>query len=268
MWSKLKELFASSHPLDLTIIDETNLKLDTLVKSLMEELITKNICLKLEGKKVEIIIPKDFGSTVYKYAIDEEKAHYDANGFSTSNGNFSITTENNIICFKLIINSPVFEDSLYLSTITHEFTHAVDFSEYINRYSNPFLMNSFMKNKNYYREFYLWTEYNAKKKGLLRYQKELDKDNLKLSITVNDFIHDVESEIYSLPKLYSLMHFFARVFVCNNQGYKFNMDNYVSNFLICKFGSNVFSIQTTIEKIKDFKDFEKKKVILKYLIFP
>lgn len=267
MWSKLRQSFLSSPSLDFEIIDETDLQFSLLIQPLVEELITKDARLKLVGKRIELIIPKDYGATVYKYAIDEEKKYYDKNGFSTSLGNFSIVNENDVICFKLLINPIAFEDSLYLSTITHEFTHAIDFSGYINKYGNPFTMNTYMKNYNYYREFYLWTEFNAKKKGLLRYQKELDKDNLKLSISVENFIQEVNSETYSLPQLYQLMHFFARVFVCNNKGYKFEMDFYIRNFLFSKFGSNAFSIQTTIEKIKDFKDFEKEKDLLKYLIF-
>ena len=266
MWS-LKKIFNFSSTIDILITNETNFQLEIYVQKLLIELITQKTRKRLKGKKIEIIIPENFGQTVYKYAIDEEKEYYDKYGYSTSRGNFSITLENNKPNFKLIINSSVFEDFQYFSTLTHEFTHALDFSEYINKYGNPITMDREMKKDNYYFEFFLWTEFNAKKIGLLRFQKELHNNNLELVISLSNFINEIENEVDSLPKLYHLMHFFARISVCKDKLDYWELSTFSRDYLIPKFGQDVTTIQLIMEKIVDFKGFEKEKNLLRYLLF-
>jgi len=266
MWLKIKKTFLNSPPLNLSIYNEIDKNFNSLIEKLIKELNTKENRLKLDGRKIDIIIPQNFGKTVYEYATNEEKEYYTKNGYSDALGNFSIYKENNLIYYKLIINHIVFKDLSYLSTITHEFTHSIDFSEYIKKYGNPNDMNKFQKNKNFYFEFYLWTEFNAKKNGLLRYQKELDKDNLKLSICIEDFKNEINIQNNRISKLYTLVHFLARCYVCNKVGYPFNIDIDLNLFLKSKFGLNIFLIQETIEKINSFKDFEKDKTELRYFL--
>jgi hypothetical protein len=265
----LSRLFLLSPLLDVKVTDETNLHLEKHVRLLIKELETRTVRKKLQGKSIEIIIPRNYGQTVYEYAVEEEKEHYDSYGYSESRGNFSITTEAGKINFKLIINPSVFDDYMYFSTVVHEFTHAIDFSGYINKYGNPSEMNRNLKNQNYYFEFYLWTEFNAKKIGLERLQKELDKTNLMINIAeaASAFIDEVESEETNLPRLYHLMHFLARISVCGDSSTKYNSDLYPNSYLCAKFGNNVDVIHLTMEKIKNFKDFEKEKDLLRYLLF-
>ena len=263
----LKKLFSILPPLEVKITDETDLGLKLYVEPILNELLTKAVKRKLRGRKIEIIIPVNYGETVYKYAIDEDKEHYDTHGFATSQGNFNITTEKEVINFKLIINSVVFDKFQYFSTISHEFTHAIDFSEYIKKYGNPVLMSRVTKDLNYYFEFYLWTEFNAKKIGVARLQKELDKHDRKIFISTPNFIQEVASEVDNLPRLYHLMHFFGRISASQDSLIKLNPNIYPKSYLNSAFGTNATIIHTTIEQIKDFKDFEKEKDFLRYLIF-
>lgn len=262
----LKNIFSS--PLEITIVDETNLNRKELVEPLVCELITNNVRKTLKGKKVKIIIPKDFGKTVYNHSIDEEKKHYDKNGYSTSQGHFAASFDEKATEFRITINNSAFDQLQYFSTIFHEFTHVIDFHNYINNYGNPMLMERKTKHNNYYFEFYLWTEYNAKKIGLQRLIKEYDKKNwaIDLPMSTTLFIKDIEKESQSLPRLYNLMHYFARISVCNESLLTLNSEIYPKNYLINNFGENVIVIHNTMESIKSFKEFENEKTFLRYLL--
>ncbi len=261
-----KNIFLSSF--EVSIIDETNFNRKELVEPLVSELTTKGVCKILKGKKVKIIIPKDFGQTVYNHSIDEEKEHYDINGHSTSRGHFAASFDEKVTEFSIIINNSAFEELQYFSTIFHEFTHVLDFNNYINNYGNPMLMNRKTKHNNYYFEFYLWTEYNAKKIGLQRLIKEYDKKNWKIDLprTTSIFIEDMEKESQSLPRLYNLMHYFARISVCDDGLLTLNSEIYPKSYLINNFGKNATVIHNTMESIKSFKEFKKEKTFLRYLL--
>jgi hypothetical protein len=250
------------------ILTVTDLGLKIYVEPLLKELLTKSVKRKLKGRKIEIIIPINYGETVYKYATDEDKEHYDKCGYSTSQGNFSINTEKNKISFKLIINSVVFDKFQYFSTITHEFTHAVDFSEYIKKYGNPNNMSRSLKNLNYYFEFFLWTEFNAKRIGVSRLQKELDKHSKEIIISTSGFIQDVAGQVDNIPRLYHLMHFFGRISASQNSLIKLDPNIYPKKYLELTFGTNTVAIHSIIEQMNDFKDFENEKDLLRYLMFP
>jgi len=244
------------------------LNLKQKVEPLLTELITKKVRKKLKGKKVEVIIPENFGQTVYKYSIDEEKAHYDKIGYSNSQGHFVVPMDKKAVDFWIIVNKIAFEELQYFSTIFHEFAHVLDFTDYINVYGNPTMMDRQTKHLNYYFEFYLWAEYNAKKIGLKRLQEEFDKKNwaidLKTSTTL--FIQDVDREIDNLPRLYNLMHYFARITVCDDGLLTLNPEIYPKNYLIENFGPNATIIHTTMESINNFDEFEKEKDFIKYLL--
>ena len=124
MTSILEKLFSSSFEIKIT--DETDLNLESKVTPLLEELITESIRKKLKTKKVEIIIPEDFGLTVYKYSSVEGKEHYDKFGYSNSQGHFSAPFDKKATDFKVIINKSTFEEVQYFSTLFHEFTHVID----------------------------------------------------------------------------------------------------------------------------------------------
>jgi hypothetical protein len=261
-----KNLFLS--PLEVTIIDETNFNRKELVEPLVIEINTNDVRKTLKGKKVKIIIPKDFGETVYNYSIEEEKELYNKNGYSKSQGHFAASFDEKATEFRIIVNNSAFDELQYFSTIFHEFTHVLDFNNYINNYGNPMLMDRKTKHHNYYFEFYLWSEYNAKKIGLQRLLKEYDKKNWTIDLprSTSLFIEDVERESQDLPRLYNLMHYFARISVCDDGLLTLNSEIYPKNYLINNFGKNAEVLHTTMESIKSFTEFENEKTFLRYLL--
>lgn len=262
---QLRISFLSS--LRIKITDETNRNLKRFVKPLLKELVTNSVRRKLKGKKIEIIIPKDYGQTVYEYSIDEEKEYYDIYGHSSGQGHFCTPTDKKSRDFKIIINKSTFDSYQYFSTVFHEFVHVLDFTEYIHHYGNPTMMDRDTKHSNYYFEFYLWTEFNAKRLGLKRLVKELDKINegIHLPASTISFIEEDARAKKQLQKLYALMHFFARISACDNGSLKFNPEIHPERYLTASFGENATVIHSILEGIKNYQDFEKEKETLRYL---
>ncbi|RXR18256.1 hypothetical protein EQG63_08270 [Flavobacterium amnicola] len=265
MFQRIKNLFIPS--VQIKISDETNLNVEQYINPLLEEFFTIEVRNKLRGKKVEIIIPIDYKNAVYKHSCNEEKAHYDANGLSESMGHFCIPLDSKSIEFRIIINKSTFDEYQYFSTIFHELTHVVDFNDYISHYGNPVLMSRNTKHENYYFDFYLWTEFNAKKTGIYRIQTELEKNEryLSLPVATQNFIQDVETANGQLPQLYHLMHFFARISAQNNSLIKYDSQIYPIIYLNDKFGNNIEQIHNAMDNIKNFEDFQNDKNYLKYL---
>jgi hypothetical protein len=260
----LKYIF--SPPLEIKITDETNSNLNKYIKPLLNELETYKVRRQLKGKNVELIIPLSFEKAVYNNSCDEIKQIIESYGYSSSdvNGHFCNPIDNKSVDFKIIINKNI----QYFSTIFHEFTHVIDFNDYIKYYGNPDLMSKIQKRENYFFEFYLWTEYNAKRIGMRRLMVEYKKNEWSIALeqTTINFTEKVSIEHDSLRRRYYLVHFFARLSECRNKSLKFNSEIYPRDFLEKYFGANVFKLHNTLEKIKSFDDFQNKRKKLKRLV--
>lgn len=261
----LQNFFKS--PLVIKISDETNLNLEKKIKPIINEILIYSVRRKLRGKEIEIIIPKNLSETVYKWACDEEKEYFDEYGYQPGLGHFSTPLDNESKYFKIIIDSSTFEDLQYFSTLIHEITHVIDFNEYIKKYGNPVFMSEQTKQQKYYYEFYYWTEFNAKKNGLKRFVEELKKreKSIDLYSSASIFIDNVNQRSGRIGKLYELMHFYARITVCDDGLIKQNQNIYPISFINMNFGSKGTVIHSAIEEIKTFKKFEKEKDFLRHL---
>ncbi len=262
-----KNLFTSKF--ELNISDQTGLDLKVKTHALLDELITEDVRKKLKGKKVDVIIPENFGTTVYRYANKDEQKHYDQNGYSKAIGNFAPSLDENASEFKIILEKSIFDDVQYYCTIHHEFTHVLDFTDYIKLYGNPMLMDFETRKQKYYFEFYLWAEFKAKKAGLqrLKQEREPNKDSLNtyLSLYTDMFIEEINGGLRGIEKLYCLVHFLARITVFDNGLITLIPQIYPKDFLKANFGENALVIHTELETIESFADFEREKDFLKYL---
>lgn len=263
----LKNLFPP--PLDIKITDEVNSNLHKYIEPLLIELNTYKVRRKLRNKNIEFIIPINFKRAVYNNSCDYIKQHIDSYGYSPDiNGHFCTPLDTNSANFKIIINQNIFENIQYYSTIYHEFTHVIDFNAYIKYYGNPDLMSKSQKYINFFFEFYLWTEYNAKRIGMRRLMIEYKKNewNVAFPQITALFIEDVILENDRLRRLYYLVHFLARLSECGSESLKLDSKIYPRDFLEIYFGTNVFTLHTTLEKINSFEDFQNKRRRLKFLI--
>lgn len=260
----------SDNPLNIKIIDETNSNSDLIIEPLIKELDNYTNRKKLENLKIEVIIPKDFNKTIYNNSNESIKNKIDlhSNLLGESNGYFCIPMISKPNCFKILINKNILNDLLFYGTVYHEFTHIIDFNDYINNYGNPDIMNKFQKRQNFYYEFYLWTEFNAKKNGMRRLMIEYKKNEFNVAFPqlTNLFMQEVRYEKDTLARLYCLVHFFARITECGNNLIKKNIEIYPKDFLESYFGLNVIKLHKLLEKTKNFKDFQKNKNKLKKII--
>ena len=62
------------------------------------------------------------------------------------------------------------------------------------------------------------------------------------------------------------MHYLARITVFDDGLMTLKPEIYPKSYLVENFGPNVTTIHNTMEGIKSFKEFEKEKEFLKYLI--
>ena len=259
-----------SIPLDVTIIDETYSNSELIVEPLIKELDNYSNRKKLEKIKIEVIIPKDFHNAIYNNSNESVQKMIDlySVSLSESNGYFCTPLISNPNCFKILINKNILDNIQFYGTVYHEFTHIIDFNEYIKTYGNPDIMDKFQKRNNFYYEFYLWTEFNAKKNGMRRLMIEYKKNeyNVAFPQLTNLFMQDIRNEKDTLRRLYYLVHFFARITECGSRKIKNDDEIYPKDFLLSYFGLRVFELHKVLEKTTNFNKFQNNKKKLKEII--
>ena len=263
------KLFSKRKPeLKIQIQNETERNFDVQIWEIINEFIPKEKKKKLKGKKLKVIIPENYKDTLYNLSPIEHKEHYDDIGVPESNGHLALPTDKNATEFTILLNERIFDSEQYFSTFPHEITHVFDFTEYFNQYGNIFILDRKAKNDNFYFVHYLWTEFNAKKIGIQRFQKELDKEkaNVDLLMSTKQFIEDVSNSHSYLNKSYHLMHHFGRMSVYDNGLLTLNSDYFPKVYLETNFGENVMTLYNTLKEIKKYSEFDKEKEFLKYLM--
>ena len=266
MTLSFNNIFGKSFQLEIK--DETNNNFQTKVNLIINEIITKKERKKLSGIKLNIFITKNIKEKIYKYAEKEDLEYYEKNGFQEPKGNVTLPKIEKPRDYVIIFKESIFTDFDFYSTVTHEITHIIDYNNYSFRYGNIYLFNEHLKRQNYYYEFYLWTEFNAKKKGIYRLQEELNRHQygINLKKTTKDFIENVENQNNKLEKLYELMHFLARISVYDNGEITSDEEIYPISFLKHNFGKNVTLLYSLMKEIETFDNFENEKSIMRYLI--
>lgn len=259
-----------SIPLNIKIIDETHSNSELIIEPLIKELDNYDNRKKLEKIKIEVIIPKEFNKSIYNNSNESVKNMIDlySHSLGESNGYFCTPIISNPNCFKILVNKNILDDLQFYGTIYHEFTHIIDFNEYINNYGNPDKMDKYQKRQNFFYEFYLWTEFNAKKIGIRRLMIEYKKNEFSVAFPqlTNLFMEDVRNEKDTLRRLYYLVHFFARITECGKHYTKNNNEIYPKDFLKSYFGLRVLDLHKILEKTKSFNEFQKNRIKLKEII--
>ncbi|WP_203257937.1 hypothetical protein [Hyunsoonleella ulvae] len=253
----------------IEIIDKTNRGFEHKIEPLINEMISRNFKKVLVGKTIEIVIPNDYKKTVYLYATAEKKEHYNQYGIEERKAFLVLPENRKTSYFTIILNQNIFEDYQYYSTIYQELTHVLDYTYYFKKYGNMHVESEEVKKINYYFEYYLWSEFNSKRKGLERLQKEKHVNNwdVELQTSLDQLKQDVHGEQSHLSKLYYLMHFFARISVYDDGFLTPESTLFSNEFLNCNYGAYTNVIYTTVSEIKSFTEFEKEKDFLKFLMF-
>ena len=69
--------------------------------------------------------------------------------------------------FVIILKKKLFDTGTVTSTVPHEWTHVVDYSSFIAENDNPYEMTGVKRDESNFSAFYLWSEFNATRTGML-----------------------------------------------------------------------------------------------------
>lgn len=250
------------------IIDETKNGFEKKIEYIIDGLLNEKTREFLKGIKLKIFVPINMKQKIFEYSTEDEIREHNIYGFKTGNGNVSLPKSTTSKDYVISLDKSIFSEYEYFSTIAHEITHIIDFSAYFSKYGNVYILNKNERTNLYYKEFYLWTEFNAKKNGIKRLQLEFDNYgwNIPLIKTTKRAIEDIEKEDYKYNKLYHLMHFFGRISVYDDDDMIiYDNDIFPLDFLENYFNIDIRKLYFILKKIENFDDFEKYKTILKEL---
>ena len=264
----INKFFKRKPKLVIKLENETEQNFDLKIWKLVNEYIPKEKKKKLKGKKLNIIVPKNYKEKLYNLSTAEHKEHFNDFGTPELNGCLVLPIDKKSTEFTILLNKRIFDSDQYFSTIPHEITHVFDFNDYFTQYGNIFILDRESKKENFYFVHYLWTEFNAKKIGIQRFKKELDKtkSNINLEVSTKNFKEDVDNNLFYLTKSYHLMHHFGRMSVYDNGLLSFNNNYFPESYLKQIFGENVMTLYHTLKEITNYSEFDKEKEFLKYLM--
>ncbi len=148
------------------------------------------------------------------------------------------------------------KDYMLFCTVYHELTHAVDFYKYCKLFFNG-NYDEMLKSNEYY-AFYIWTEFNAKKKSYIFYRKYLPmafgnkEDLINLEVPKkNKMLEEVIDSTNHVELIYTITHYLARYMVWENLFYDdFKDFKYVPDKLKKIMGSNLKKFYIFFKKNK------------------
>lgn len=254
----------SRQSIDINIFDESNNGYEEKIIDITSEFFNGKHNSLLQNKSLEIIIPVDFKAAHYKRSRDSEKDYIDKYGMPSFNAILLLPTDPDASKFVILYSLNYINDKLELyKTLFHEFTHIVDYTQYFNLNGNIYIDDISSKIEHYYFEFYLWTEFNAKRVGLKKHKDEIDKFRGRIDLvrTASEFKIDILKHVNELRAYYELVHFLARLAVHNVRS-KDSME-FPSMYLNSIFNNNIPRLYNTLKNIKSYKQFNSNKGILR-----
>jgi len=207
----------------------------------------------INDKQIEIIVSKNYNSDFFKYSNNLAINYYKEKGIPENKALTILPNDINYSKFIIVVKENVFDDKEYFSTIIHELTHVIDFINHFNNLGNVYYGNAV------YDEFYFWTEFNAKRAGLERLQKELNKTGLIISLksSAEIFILENNKMISANEKVYNLVHFLARISIYDEmKNLAFDEQEFPRQFIISVFGSKTFKLYDLLNIAYNYEKFK------------
>lgn len=254
--------------LDIEIINEGHDQNDIITRAIIKEFFTKRRKKIIIDKRIKIIIPNNFNSTCYNYSNDDTKSFIDKNGISDYVGMCILPTDKNATEFIIIIDKDTMTDiTESYNVLFHEFTHVIDYTDFFNHNGNIYISEDInTKISAYYFEFYLWTEFNAKRNGLARQKKENDKEDKTINLLqiATSFQQDIVKVSFELNRYYGLIHFLARISVYEHL--ELNCREFPESWLSLLFEINIQDLYDTLKITNTFEDFNNNKELIRKLL--
>ena len=105
---------------------------------------------------------------IYRLSSDDHKRKFDITGIPNLNG-YLVQPRSDELDFTILISEKQFIDSQYVHTIVHELVHLNDYFRYYQENGNLSIRGSAEQDKAFYREFFYWSEFHAKRIGFIVY---------------------------------------------------------------------------------------------------
>nr|WP_320059610.1 hypothetical protein [uncultured Bacteroides sp.] len=220
----------------------------------------------IEGLLINIIVTRQFEDTFNSLRGSEKEVPHGELDYYKAIVNLPNDSKSNK--FNILIREDVFTIDLeYYSTVIHEFTHIIDYTEFFKKYGNLYIQNNDIKISNYYYEFYLWTEFNAKRNGIENLMKiySILRKEIDLKGTADNFICDLKVEKRELNRHYELMHFLARISVFEKRK-ELTEDEFPIDFIVENVNSRSRELFEKLKSIKSFDDFDSNKSEIRQLL--
>lgn len=238
--------------MNIKIVTENNI-LGRKTEKLVNEFFDIDKLNIIQDKELIIIISKNYGSDLIDNSNPIAKKKIIENGIPNNKAITILPEDLNYSKFIIIAKENVFDALEYLSTITHELTHVIDFINHFNELGNIYLGNAT------YDDFFFWTEFNAKKVGLKRFQSELDKRNERISLKDSSINFIMENNLTNSAniKVYNLVHFFARISIYDNKlNLDFNEAEFPREYLISQYGEKIFQLYHLLNITDNYEKFK------------
>jgi len=219
----------------------------------------------IEGVLINIIVTRQFEDTFNSLRGSEKEVPHGELDYKAI---VILPNDSKSNKFNILIREDVFTIDLeYYSTLIHEFTHIIDYTEFFKRYGNLHIQNNDIKISNYYYEFYLWTEFNAKRNGIENLMKiySILRKEIDLKGTADNLICDLKVEKRELNRHYELMHFLARISVFEKRK-KLTEEEFPIDFIVENVNSRSRELFEKLKSIKSFDDFDSNKSEIRQLL--
>lgn len=219
----------------------------------------------IKNKKLTIYSSNNLGREVltsfpYKnYGLTVEE-------FGDYRGMITFPEDINCSHFSIILSDSTDDLQLY-STVYHELTHVYDYCNYFNHYGNVLLNLEKEKEFSYFDEFYIWTEFNAKRIGLLRFNREVVRMGLELNYgdQAKILLNDLRNTKVNLKSLYGIVHFYARLSLLDAPNLEHIITKaYPRAVIIGKFGKDIENLYYLLLRTTTFSEFMENKFLIRY----
>ncbi len=242
----------------IQVVDETNKGCDLKIIDLCNEFYTGENLSVLANKKILIKVSVNYEKDVFDNSSIEQQENMTLMGLPY-HAMTIIPSDLDYSKFIIFLRESVFTDYQHYSTLYHEFTHTIDFINYFNDYGNVYIKDEVSKQLCYYYEFYFWTEYNAKKRGLQRFYYEIEKYNYEINLvdSTSNFLSSLQSRNTQFINLYHLVHFFARLSLFETKGlFSFSSAIFPKKVILETFGSSSIALYDLFKEMDDYTSFK------------
>ena len=229
---------------------------------------------------INISIIDDMWDEYVKLRPDHAEKNPEMAEFQRTNNGTIVPPKEYEGTFTILLNKYYVMDSIqkinanWVGTLVHEVVHVNDFIQFAKLIGETDY--DIVLNRDNYRMFHLWTEFNAKAKGYYFTRKYTFKDvqdesqlqyifETELPYQINNMFEAYHSTSDGDRQMYYVVHFIGRLYILQKLFPKYFVDREIKNMFVSnKWMYELYAFLTThTELIDAYRDFDDMKEILK-----